>query len=108
MASPQRNALLALLLLVPSPSFGTLMAMIVAEGSVGQAVFLASNVSMLTLPLAWLVLVDKGRPSFPRPVHRGLGPARLPRPPLFLPPRPPHLLPATRAAIGRADPDRGS
>ena len=77
MSSPQRTALLALLLLVPVPSIGTWMGMIVAEGPVGQAVFLASKVWILILPVAWLVLVDKGRPSFPRPVRRGMGAACL-------------------------------
>ncbi len=84
MASSKRKALLALLLLVPAPSFGTWMAMHLAEGSVGQAVFLASKVWMLALPVAWLVLVDKGRPSFPRPVSRGMGAACLTGSAIFL------------------------
>ncbi|MHC4447151.1 MAG: CPBP family intramembrane glutamate endopeptidase, partial [Planctomycetota bacterium] len=84
MASGKRNALLALLLLVPAPSFGTWMAMHVSEGPVGQAVFLATKVWILALPVAWLVLVDKGRPTFPRPVSRGMGAACLTGAAIFL------------------------
>ena len=74
----KRKALLALLLLVPAPSIGTWMGMIAAEGTVlGTTVFGASKIWVLVLPVVWLMLVDRKRPSLPRPVARGMGAACL-------------------------------
>ena len=71
----RKRALAALLLLVPYPSFGTWMAMVVAEGTAGQIVFGAMKVYLWLFPLLWLVLVDGKRPSFPRPAARGMAAA---------------------------------
>ncbi len=74
----KRHALLALLLLVPAPSIGTWMGMVAAEGTVlGKAVFGASKIWVLVLPVVWLMLVDRKRPTLPRPVASGMGAACL-------------------------------
>ncbi len=69
----RRQAVWALLLLVPVPSFGTWMAMVQAEGTTaGQIIFGAAKLWVVLLPLGWLVLVEKGRPAIPRPSARGM------------------------------------
>ena len=69
----KRHALLALLLLVPAPSIGTWMGMVTAEGTpLGTAVFFAGKFWVALLPLLWLVLVDRKRPTIPRPSGRGM------------------------------------
>jgi membrane protease YdiL (CAAX protease family) len=70
----RRRAALALLLLVPSPSLGAALAMIVAPGTTwGQAAYGFSKVYLVAFPLAWMVLVDKERPRLPRPRLEGMG-----------------------------------
>jgi membrane protease YdiL (CAAX protease family) len=59
----KRAALLALLLLVPVPSLSVAMAMIIAPGPVGQAVYGAGKIWILALPLVWRLLIDGDRPS---------------------------------------------
>ena len=74
----KRNAILALVLLIPVPSIGTWMGMAAAEGTpLGKAVFFACKVWVFVLPLAWLMLVDRKRPTIPRPAARGMGMACL-------------------------------
>jgi membrane protease YdiL (CAAX protease family) len=68
-----RASLLALLLLVPIPSLGTAMAMIARPGPVGQAVFATCKVWLVVFPVAWYLLVDRGRPSLSPPRQGGLG-----------------------------------
>jgi len=67
--SPGR-AYLALALLVPVPTIGTLMAMVFMPGPVGQGVFFAAKVWVLLFPIVWHVLVEGGRPSL-SPLRRG-------------------------------------
>ncbi len=69
--NPRQRAIVALLLLVPVPSFGTWMAMVQAEGPVGQTIFFAAKLWVLVLPVAWLVLIDKRRPAIPLPRRDG-------------------------------------
>ncbi len=74
----KRHALLALLLLLPAPSLGTWMGMVAAEGTVlGKAAFAVSKFWVLVLPVVWLMLVDRKRPTIPRPTGRGMGAACL-------------------------------
>lgn len=70
--SPRRLAALALLLVVPAPSVGVTMALLIPEtvGSVGQAVWTASKVWMVVLPLLWLLFIDRQRISL-SPVRLG-------------------------------------
>ena len=70
-----RNALLALALIIPAPSVGVAMAMIVSPGTVGTIVFFVCKVWMLALPLVWLLVVDRDRISLSRAVRGGFGPA---------------------------------
>lgn len=69
---PRRtSALLSLLLLVPAPSIGVLFGMFWFEGQpLGQAVWAATKVWLVALPIVWWVLVDRRRPSW-SPMHRG-------------------------------------
>ena len=72
----KRNAVLALLLLVPAPSIGIYIA---AYGSPGSAFakgfFFACKVWLIAMPLVWHLLVDKQRMSIPRPSHKGMATA---------------------------------
>ncbi len=54
------------------------MGMVAAEGTgLGKAVFGASKIWVLVLPIVWIMLVDRKRPTLPRPVVRGMGAACL-------------------------------
>lgn len=69
----KRNALLALILLVPAPSLGVWIAAYGSPGSVlGKGLFVCCKVWLIGLPLLWHVLVDKQRPSLPRPGGKGM------------------------------------
>ena len=72
MTGDRRKALIALALLIPVPSISTWMAMEVAEGPVGQAVFGAGKLWVFLLPVVWLMVVDRQRPRIPRPSSRGM------------------------------------
>src|SRR6266852_2609730 len=56
---PGRSAFLALLLLVPAPSIGTLMAMQIVPGPVGQTLYGLCKLWLLAVPLFWTLLIDK-------------------------------------------------
>ncbi|MHC4949173.1 MAG: CPBP family intramembrane glutamic endopeptidase [Planctomycetota bacterium] len=74
----RRRALLALLLLVPIPSIGTASAMVIdaTEGTDwGRAIFAAAKVLLIVFPAAWLLLVERGRPSLSPARRGGFGPA---------------------------------
>ena len=71
-----KPALTALLLLVPAPSIGTAAAMFWwPELSVGKFLFLAAKIWMVTLPLVWLLLVERGSLSWSPPRKGGFIPA---------------------------------
>ena len=63
MQTSRRRALVALALLVPAPTLGALTAFVLAPGPIGQAVYAACKLWILVLPLAWLLLVERGRLS---------------------------------------------
>jgi membrane protease YdiL (CAAX protease family) len=69
-ATNRRRALIALLLVAPVPSLGVLMAMVVAPGPVGKALFTTAKIWLLVFPAAWYLLVEKGKLSW-SPPHRG-------------------------------------
>jgi membrane protease YdiL (CAAX protease family) len=68
----RRRAVLALLALAPVPSLGVIVAMVVAPGPVGRALFMAAKVWLVVFPAAWYLLVEKGRPSWSLPRRGGL------------------------------------
>jgi membrane protease YdiL (CAAX protease family) len=67
------RALTALALLVPVPSAGVLLAMVLARGPCGQAVYGLGKAWILILPAAWWVWIDGGRLSWSPPRRGGLG-----------------------------------
>ncbi len=69
----RRSALIALLLLIPAPTIGTVMAMMTHQGPVGQAVYMASKIWILALPLIWIRFVEGQPLRGPRLTARGLG-----------------------------------
>jgi len=72
-SAQRRRAALALLLLTPAPTIGTTAAMWVWPGPVGQALYGACKLWLLALPLAWLLLVERGRISLSAPRRGGWG-----------------------------------
>ncbi|QQE12918.1 CPBP family intramembrane metalloprotease [Planctomycetota bacterium] len=64
-------AILALVLLIPIPSLGTLSGMIwFPDETIGKVLFMASKVWILLLPLLWHLKVDKEKLSW-SPVKKG-------------------------------------
>ncbi|GAA6615994.1 CPBP family intramembrane glutamic endopeptidase [Scytonema sp. NUACC26] len=55
-----RNALLALVLLVPAPSIGVATQLYILPGLFGHLVALLSKIWLLVVPIVWLFYVDKG------------------------------------------------
>jgi len=64
-------ALLALLLLVPTPSIGTFFSMVLDLGTLGQMVYALSKLWLVLFPLGWLFFVEKGHWSFSMPNRGG-------------------------------------
>jgi hypothetical protein len=71
----KRNALLALLLLLPVPSVGVLMMLFVFPGTVGKVIAFVCKAWITLLPLIWYMKVDRQRAHFPKPTRRGMGAA---------------------------------
>ena len=74
----KKLALLALLLLVPAPSLGVALSMMIdgTQGTtLGKASYFLSKVWILVLPIVWLIWVDKVklRPSPPWPARFSVG-----------------------------------
>lgn len=70
--NPRNRAILALLLLVPAPSIGTLFGMVICPNSLaGALIFGASKVWLFGLPLIWLRFVDRTPFSFSPSRHGG-------------------------------------
>ena len=73
-----RSAVLALLLLVPVPSIGVLVALLGPRDEAGRATLLAqgvwalSKLWILLLPALWHRFVDGQKPRIPRPSGRGM------------------------------------
>ncbi len=67
-----RRPWLALALLVPAPTLGVLAAMVWPGGDLGRAVYLVAKAWLVGLPVAWHVLVDRGRPGWSPPRRGGL------------------------------------
>lgn len=67
----KRSSLLALLLLVPAPSIGILVGMVIAPNLFGRVIFFISKIWLLLLPLFWHVFVDKQKLSLSKPTNGG-------------------------------------
>jgi membrane protease YdiL (CAAX protease family) len=66
-----RLALIALLLLVPAPTLGTLTAMVLMPGSaIGQAIFIGCKVWLFAFPAIWHLGIER-RPASWSPARRG-------------------------------------
>lgn len=66
----RRKASLALLLLVPAPSIGVVVALWLAPGELGQAVYAFCKLWIVAFPLIWWLRVDRQRLSL-SPLRRG-------------------------------------
>lgn len=68
---PKSKAALALALLVPAPSLGVLIGMVwLPDSPLGTTLFAACKLWTATLPLAWLLFVERARFHIPRPALR--------------------------------------
>ena len=70
------SALIALLLLIPAPTIGTVLAMHleITRGTwIGQGVYGLSKVWIVVLPALWLLVVERRKPAWSRPRKGGLG-----------------------------------
>ncbi len=69
--SIKKHAALALALLIPIPTVGTVAALWVWPGAVGQGIYFASKVLLAVFPVAWHVLADRQRISWSKPTRGG-------------------------------------
>jgi len=68
--SRRRRAIIALTLLVPAPTIGTLCGMLIpglAGTPLGQGIYLASKVWIVLVPIVWWILFERSRPRLARP-----------------------------------------
>jgi uncharacterized protein len=71
--TPRKRALLALVLLVPAPSVGTLCGLLLIPGPVGQFIYGLCKVWLLGFPIVWLYFVEHKSWSWSPPRQGGLG-----------------------------------
>lgn len=64
-------AFLALLLLVPAPSVGAYVGMVLSPGTFGSVIFGLSKIWLVAFPLVWMIRVDRERISWSPPKHGG-------------------------------------
>lgn len=70
------RALTALAAIVPAPTLGLLAALYLWPDTVpGQLAYVVLKLWLLALPVAWIVFVDRHRPSLPRLRSRGMAQA---------------------------------
>ncbi len=75
-AAAKRNALIALLIITPAPSIGAYLACWVARGTaVGSVGYALGKIVLYGLPIVWLLLVDRRRPSASPPRQGGFAAA---------------------------------
>jgi hypothetical protein len=70
----RQRALWGLALLLPAPSIGVAASLLLwPETAAGRAIFIASKLWILLLPLCWLLFVDRRPMSWSRPRRGGFG-----------------------------------
>lgn len=75
---PQSAAFAYLLIAAPVQFFGTWLAMVAyPDAAWAKAVFAAAKVTLMLLPVVWLLRVERVRPRLPRWSHRGMLAAHL-------------------------------
>lgn len=70
-------AFLALVLLVPAPSIGAYVGMVLSPGTFGSVIFGISKIWLVAFPLVWMLCVDRERISCSQPKHGGFAVATL-------------------------------
>ncbi|MDF5706682.1 MAG: type II CAAX endopeptidase family protein [Nostoc sp. S4] len=70
--SPNLNALLALLLLVPAPSIGITTELYIFPGIIGHLIAFLSKIWLLVVPIIWLLFIDKENLKVQYPKGRDL------------------------------------
>jgi membrane protease YdiL (CAAX protease family) len=68
----RRRALLALLLLAPVPTLGVAVAMVIAPGPAGRALFTAAKIWLVAFPAFWHLIVERRTWSWSPPTRGGL------------------------------------
>ena len=67
------KAALALAMLLPAPTIGVLCAMyLFPDTTLGKGIYYCAKAWLLTLPVLWLVFIDRGRITVPRFQWRGM------------------------------------
>lgn len=70
----RRRAWLALVILVPAPTIGTMCGLLAPDGAAfGDVVYAIAKVWLFTLPVIWLLLVERRPISWSKPAHGGFG-----------------------------------
>lgn len=72
-ANERRNAVIALVLLVPIPSLGIACEMLWFPGTLGLSILGFTKLWILLLPLIWSVIVDRRKIAVTRPTTHGVG-----------------------------------
>jgi hypothetical protein len=68
------RAVLALVLIVPAPTFGLVAVLYLwPDTPLGQLLFALLKIWLIAMPVVWVLLVDKRRPRLPSLSARGLG-----------------------------------
>jgi uncharacterized protein len=62
--SAKYRAVLALILIVPATSIGSIMSLLIAPGIIGQLVAVSCGIWMVCLPVVWCKFIDRDRPQF--------------------------------------------
>ena len=68
----KRNAIVALLMIIPIPTISVIFSMNVAQGNIGNVVWFLSKILMISIPLWWCFKIDGDRPKFSIPDKEGM------------------------------------
>ncbi len=68
----RRLSFISLLLLVPAPSIGVVMAMYIVPGIVGQTIFTISKIWLVLFPIVWIYKFDREKIVIPQLSTKGM------------------------------------